>query len=244
MTPASHDRERLLEHEGAPTDAYNEPRHSLDRPWKRNFPWILNVILGLATVVLAVQFSRGDRYQHTGDVNGIAPRFAQRIVTFQPSKEATASIGDPNQKDATDAFWRTFAPDNFGLVNLPDYKPDRYPNLAPPTVEAGGYNLVDTSVAHQLHCLHSIMEAYNDLAANNTSMHMAKRAPKHHDHSWHLGHCFDYIRQGIMCCGDTALEGAATTFPHGLKGSDGWNAKHVCKDYGQVTEWILSMGPE
>lgn len=37
-----------------------------------------------------------------------------------------------------------------------------------------------------------------------------------------------------MCCGDTALEGQQTTFPEGFTGSDGWDAKHICKDYDQV----------
>jgi hypothetical protein len=46
-----------------------------------------------------------------------------------------------------------------------------------------------------------------------------------------------------MCAGDVALEGAATTFPGGkggedMGGSDGWDAKHVCKDYGQVYEYL------
>jgi hypothetical protein len=30
---------------------------------------------------------------------------------------------------------------------------------------------------------------------------------------WHINHCFEYIRQAIMCAGDVALEGAATRFP-------------------------------
>lgn len=52
---------------------------------------------------------------------------------------------------------------------------------------------------------------------------------------WHAGHCFEYLRQSILCCGDTALEGKQTTFPPGLDvGSDGWDAKHVCRDYGQI----------
>lgn len=56
---------------------------------------------------------------------------------------------------------------------------------------------------------------------------------------WHLAHCFDYLRQSIMCCGDVALEGAQTTFPDGfMSGSDGWDAKHVCRDYGQVFRYL------
>lgn len=50
----------------------------------------------------------------------------------------------------------------------------------------------------------------------------------------HLPHCFEYLRQTIMCCGDTALEGQQTTFPKGFVGSDGWDAKHVCKDYDAI----------
>lgn len=270
MAPSrsTQDQERLLSSDPSTQDSYAQnPYQPRPRPWQHGIPWILTTLFAFTTIILAVQLARGDHYQHTGDVNGIAPRFDQKIVTFQPSKEATASIGHPDQKEATNEFWQTFAPDGFGLVNLRDYSKQRYPHLAPPTEADGGYNLVDTSMAHQLHCLHSIMEAYNDLAlsANKTGSHMAMghehhdthlrphilhptRSPDgeklhHHDHSWHLGHCFDYIRQGIMCCGDTALEGAATTFPEGLKGSDGWNAKHVCKDYGQVKDWIVGMGP-
>lgn len=41
-----------------------------------------------------------------------------------------------------------------------------------------------------------------------------------------------------MCCGDVALEGQQTTFPDGFDGSDGWDAKHVCKDYSQVYEYL------
>lgn len=58
------------------------------------------------------------------------------------------------------------------------------------------------------------------------------------DRVWHMGHCFEYLRQSIMCCGDTALEGQATTFPEGVMGSDGWDAKHICKDYGQIYRYL------
>lgn len=54
----------------------------------------------------------------------------------------------------------------------------------------------------------------------------------------HLPHCFEYLRQSIMCCGDTALEGQHTTFPDGIIGSDGWDAKHVCKDYDAIYSYL------
>jgi hypothetical protein len=56
---------------------------------------------------------------------------------------------------------------------------------------------------------------------------------------WHDMHCFDYLRQNIMCCGDTALEGTQTSFPDpNIPGSDGWDSIHVCKDYDQIREFF------
>jgi len=56
---------------------------------------------------------------------------------------------------------------------------------------------------------------------------------------WHMAHCIEYLRHSIMCCGDMAIEGQQTTFPDGIDGSDGWDAKHVCKDYDQVVEHLV-----
>jgi hypothetical protein len=41
-----------------------------------------------------------------------------------------------------------------------------------------------------------------------------------------------------MCSGDVAVEGKATTFPEGFVGSDGWDAKHVCKSYDEVLGYL------
>jgi hypothetical protein len=45
----------------------------------------------------------------------------------------------------------------------------------------------------------------------------------------HSTHCFDYLRQSIMCAADTSLEGKTD--------EPGWNSKHVCKDWGEVQKW-------
>ncbi|KAF7196883.1 Oxidase ustYa [Pseudocercospora fuligena] len=232
-----HDRERLLGSDSEAADVSLESQ----RPWKRSLPWILNAVLGILVAILAIQLWKvpRDQYQHTGDVNGIAPRFSQKLVKFMPEPRTHASIGHPDKKKETDDFWLTFAPAGFGLLDIKDYSPGKYPKLAKPTIKEG-YNVVDTSMAHQLHCLHSIMDAYNQMA-QGLPPHHGGHMIREEDHSWHLGHCFDYIRQGIMCCGDTALEGAATMFPEGKEGSDGWNTYHVCKAYPEVKGWIEDM---
>jgi hypothetical protein len=46
----------------------------------------------------------------------------------------------------------------------------------------------------------------------------------------HSAHCFDYLRQSIMCAGDTNLEGKSETGP-------GWGSEHQCVDYDALLEW-------
>lgn len=80
-----------------------------------------------------------------------------------------------------------------------------------------------------MHCLYNILEVYSSL---ESGMGMPLQM------QGHLPHCFEYLRQSIMCAGDTALEGQHTTFPDGIRGSDGWDAKHVCKDYSAVMAFL------
>lgn len=58
------------------------------------------------------------------------------------------------------------------------------------------------------------------------------------DKPWHVNHCFDYLRQSIMCAGDLAIEGQEKTFPGEVTGSDGWDGKHVCKNYDEVYDFL------
>lgn len=51
----------------------------------------------------------------------------------------------------------------------------------------------------------------------------------------HTAHCFDYLRQGIMCSADTSLEGMTSAGP-------GWGSKHECKDYDAVLKWANDHG--
>lgn len=144
-----------------------------------------------------------------------------------------------------------------GLGFLEIENPEDYDGLPTPLYDDEFKNrtVYTTSMTHQLHCLvrsksppslpnpglhttrantkppiaqHSIVDSYSRLAVG--------REPRHD--AWHVQHCFDYLRQGIMCCGDVALEGAETTFPEGGGGSDGWDARHVCRDYDAVYDYL------
>jgi hypothetical protein len=110
-----------------------------------------------------------------------------------------------------------------GYVQIADY--DDYPVLSKPymvpinrTSDGPAYM---TSVFHQLHCLSYIISHYQQgYAGTKLTDEVAH----------HSAHCFDYLRQSIMCAADTNLEGETETGP-------GWGSDHVCVDYDAVLEW-------
>jgi hypothetical protein len=51
----------------------------------------------------------------------------------------------------------------------------------------------------------------------------------------HSAHCFDYLRQSIMCAGDTNLEGKTAAGP-------GWGSEHECVDYDALLRWANQNG--
>lgn len=87
----------------------------------------------------------------------------------------------------------------------------------------------------QLECLYDIMNSVNDLI-----LHNGKLGPPKGEVATdiHLSYCFDYLRQSLMCHGDTALEGAQTAFESGVDGTDGWNVRHICKPWDRIYKWL------
>lgn len=54
----------------------------------------------------------------------------------------------------------------------------------------------------------------------------------------HLGHCFDYLRQSIMCAGDTALEKAVVDADGVVKPAvDGWGVVHECRSWDAIFDF-------
>jgi hypothetical protein len=52
----------------------------------------------------------------------------------------------------------------------------------------------------------------------------------------HSAHCFDYLRQSIMCSGNVNLEEKSETGP-------GWGSKHECTDYDALLKWANDRSP-
>jgi hypothetical protein len=47
----------------------------------------------------------------------------------------------------------------------------------------------------------------------------------------HINHCFDYIRQGIMCAGDMTIESTIPKAKDGKNKVDGMGMIHQCKSW-------------
>lgn len=90
------------------------------------------------------------------------------------------------------------------------------------------------AVFHQMHCLSHMQASMDKLAlqmrAGNSTLD--EHALVHNDH------CFNYLRNAIMCTADTTLEGQIEGDGwDGEAGTDGTGAMHVCKNWDEVVAW-------
>ncbi|PKK46856.1 hypothetical protein CI102_7864 [Trichoderma harzianum] len=121
-------------------------------------------------------------------------------------------------------LWDALQPRGGGFIIVSD--PEKY-GLS------GGFPLEDEddgivregygiSMFHQIHCLVAIRTAFRT---------------KNFDDD-HLNHCFEYLRQSIMCTGDTTLEKVVVDENGVFKPDiDGWGTAHECKSWNMLYEF-------
>jgi hypothetical protein len=78
---------------------------------------------------------------------------------------------------------------------------------------------------------------------NLPSITMQKQETQGHGAEHNLGHarhCFDYLRQSIMCAGDVSYE-SAIVLPDGklIDGVDGWGDWHMCRNWDTIWEYAV-----
>ncbi|KAK0619073.1 hypothetical protein B0T14DRAFT_537011 [Immersiella caudata] len=195
--------------------------------------WTIDTALLLTILTLLLRDRQStpptSQWDFGGDFTGVAPRFSQQIVTFNMDQSYAPTNTSEFFTDEVLSKWNNLMPKGMGFVWVNDTH--KYHDLPTP-IEWPEKTVFTTSMTHQLHCLFAIVQTYSGLKANH---------PLPDDHHWHMIHCFDYMRQAIMCSADMALEGHETTFPDDNGGSDGWDSKHVCKDYSQVIGYLESV---
>ncbi|EGD86998.2 uncharacterized protein TERG_03253 [Trichophyton rubrum CBS 118892] len=149
------------------------------------------------------------------------------VAEAHPSLAAEISLGtikeiftynrtfgeDPRIDNGTLAAWDSLVPIGQGTVRFP----------------AGSKKIYTLSVVHQLHCLWSIHQSYYGALQSRR-----RGDEQQHNHIGpHMRHCFDYLRQGLMCAADSTLEPVDTR----LGGVTGWGNERVCRDYTALKDW-------
>ena len=71
--------------------------------------------------------------------------------------------------------------------------------------------------------------ALNGHLADMQHIHDHNKRPDPH----HLRHCFDYLRQSLICMADTNLE----PVDRDLGGVTGWEFERTCRDFEKVKAW-------
>ncbi|KAL7943912.1 hypothetical protein V8C42DRAFT_92219 [Trichoderma barbatum] len=199
---------------------------------------ILAVIGIIEMIVLIIIFSEINPRNHLqpllGELNHLVPNFSTRQVLFRTDPSATIDHKDEESRKKTRENWLSYIPKGNGFIDVNNT--ENY--ILPRPILYEGKQTYSMAVFHQLHCLYAIMDMYNSLTiptmeldstAHHTSLNISS------DYHGHIQHCFRYLRQSIMCCGDTALEGQI--LDSNVSGTDGTGAVHVCKDFEAIREW-------
>lgn len=116
------------------------------------------------------------------------------------------------------------------MVKVPNFQD--YPYLAEPSNLVNEELAYNTAWVHQLHCVYWVMSEYHRVLHHGPNGKEYFIDPTHN--SYHTSHCFNYIRQAILCGLDTTLEGEG----RGVGVADGSGQTHVCRDKSQSIEWL------
>ena len=90
----------------------------------------------------------------------------------------------------------------------------------------------DISLFHQLHCLSHIRTYSLSLKASigrDDPQGIYDRLLRKDEA--HMYHCFDYIRQAIMCAGDMTIEWPRKEADGSRFAVDGWGITHQCRSW-------------
>lgn len=66
-----------------------------------------------------------------------------------------------------------------------------------------------------------------------------KNEPSRFAGAGHEYHCIDYLRQAIMCSGDTTLDYAEMHDDGTRRGFSGANSTHQCRDWDTIVGWAV-----
>ncbi|KAF2275216.1 uncharacterized protein EI97DRAFT_443456 [Westerdykella ornata] len=188
---------------------------------------LLSVTTGV--IGLIVGFMVGHRVDRGWCTNLPGPSRGVEKVVWERNLTFT---GKPRQ-EWQDA-WLELLPDDLGFILHPEWTHGEERSV---------------TVFHQLHCLvgpsipsHRIMTINHEQRALQVAYHKAIDGGLTFQPNMHINispvhteHCFDYLRQGLMCSADTNLE--VNDFWARTIGTTTGRTERQCRDFRAVVEW-------
>jgi hypothetical protein len=147
-----------------------------------------------------------DIYPHTVNIPNIMKSFQQEERFMKP----------PPSEGVAEPVWDSLLPLGLGYVRNPDI----------PATE----NISTISAMHQLHCLYTLRRIMYSSGLNDSKLESFDNGI---DRFAHIGHCFEYLRNAIMCSADSSLE----PFEVPDNGFPGMGFQRQCRDYEKLKEW-------
>ncbi|QDS71060.1 hypothetical protein FKW77_008682 [Venturia effusa] len=166
-----------------------------------------------------------------GEVNGIVPPFPSTSKTFRhdsifwPFKDVDLANVAESKWNFIVEEWRIIRPFGGGWLKVDDW--DQH--ILPRPVRLDVTKMIpmySISIFHQLHCLTAIFSEY--LTARQGKAPEADLS--------HTLHCYDYLRQTVMCHGDSTLEYVAEGRSQETL-EYGYESPRVCRDFNAVLNY-------
>ncbi|KAK1072016.1 hypothetical protein LTR12_003420 [Friedmanniomyces endolithicus] len=219
-----------------------EPTHDAERPrWytidalRQRPDWAGWLRLGFEVVLVLAVLGMGTRLLSESGRGYKGPNDPRKNFGFvdsvfmNESKYANeAAFADPKELTKALAEWLPLSSKGRGYVRIPEDERatlDGPPYLLNPLHRPHMQETYMVSGLHQLHCLSTIMASYAKIRQGEDESHLG----------FHIAHCFDYIRQGILCAGDATLEGNNSMKYPGVEIP--WGTSHRCADWSAIVEW-------
>ncbi|KAJ7449171.1 hypothetical protein FB451DRAFT_753621 [Mycena latifolia] len=136
---------------------------------------------------------------------------------------------------ALDQMWDNLY--NFGISRITKDEAARLPNKTHAIPGDDGHYIAELDVFHNLHCLNKVRMAldpdyYPDWRISTTNNWI----PSQKNATEHVSHCIDWIRQSIMCNGDTSVivwQWSPFMNASIVKG----NVAHTCRKFDKLQDW-------
>ncbi|KAH7412779.1 hypothetical protein BKA64DRAFT_770533 [Cadophora sp. MPI-SDFR-AT-0126] len=186
----------------------------------------LSILLLIALVASTVLMERSSKWKSP------VPDIPRESILFGNYSDYSAAPTIENN-----VMWMDLLGPGMGFVSIKNPSQYGLPNGVsnphmPPTVQNYG-----VSMYHQLHCLMMIRTLYWQALRGDRNLKMVENDGLEEEMG-HVNHCFDYIRQGIMCAGDMSIEAAADEGNGEGPHISGIGMRHDCKSWEASRTWM------